>query len=623
LIIKCKQVRARGPVLTRLITHIEDADDNEEVVALRGHFADILDARTDARQFGREYAAVHWIISPARFATDEKMLEAVDRLGVEFGFDAARAVVRIHQKSKADAKSKAAGAALFDRHVHVLAPAVDPTGGVMSLSHSFARNEKLGRTLEYDWGGWADPLTRDETLEPFTRGVHLKAVIATLERSDRKDVAAALKAAFPDDQPRPVQSFDTAAQQRLKRKGLDLPALRILIKDAWNSAADRSEFEMNLSESALVARAGDKPGVVVIETPDGHNVGSLARLIKITKSDVKAKMEKQDAGPEKWDEDTTHDASEANLGGSGIQEHAADQLGSGASEGAGATGAGHASGRANRDVDRGEPAVGRSRPADVGEVGPHHRIAGGSGDREGPSGYDERVIASNDFALALGLAAHAPALTGILGLATRNALSQNERVAVELGEIEEDARIARAMIDTHPDEPASLIKARDAVSEAQRKVESAQSVADDAVAASTSLQRPRPWWRRTIGLFTGENAQHAARIQAATLAERKAQSALSQARNDRLSEQNRLALTLQHHKEAVKEHIEKWTERAKAAEAKAVVTARAREILQRLPGAAALGPAGLHRLGAKFPKQKRNRRNGPRPEGEATFSTPF
>jgi hypothetical protein len=72
LIIKCTQVRARGPALKRLIAHIENADDNEEVVALRGHFADILDARTDAKQFGREYAAVHWIISPARFATDKR-----------------------------------------------------------------------------------------------------------------------------------------------------------------------------------------------------------------------------------------------------------------------------------------------------------------------------------------------------------------------------------------------------------------------------------------------------------------------------------------------------------------------------------------------------------------------
>jgi hypothetical protein len=211
--------------------------------------------------------------------------------------------------------------------------------------------------------------------------------------------------------------------------------------------------------------------------------------------------------------------------------------------------------------------------------------------------------------LTFGLAAHIPALTGILGLATRNAMSENERVAVEFGEIEEDARIARAMIDTHPVEPASLIKARAGVSEAERKVRKAQSVADSAIEASTALRQPRPWWQRMIGLFTGENAQHAARRRAAALAERKAESALSQARNGLRSEENRLTLTLQHHKEAVKEHIKKWTECARAAEAKAVATARAREILQLLPGAAALGPKFCH--------------DGPRPDGEPKFSVLF
>lgn len=610
MIIKCTQVRARGPALKRLIAHIENADDNEEVLALRGHFADILDARTDAWQFGREYAAVHWIISPARFATDEQMLEAVDRLAAEFGFNGTRAVVRRHTKSKAG------GPALFDRHVHVLAPAVDPTGAVMSSSHNFSRNEKLARILEYDWGGWADPLARNEGLEPFTRGAHLKTVIATLEHSDRKDVAAALKKAFPDGPPRPTQSFDTANQQRLKRKGLDLPALRFLIKEAWNSAADRSEFEMNLSECGLIARPGDKPGVVIIDTVAGETVGSLARLAKITKAAVEAKMEKQDDGPEKWDDDG-EDITENDLGGSGVQKYAAYQPIPGAIEVAGGTGTGHSSGRAHRDVGRGKPAVGRNGPTNTGEIGPDHRIAGGAVDREGPSGYGQGLIVPNDFALTFGLAAHIPALTGILGLATRNAMSENERVAVEFGEIEEDARIARAMIDTHPVEPASLIKARAGVSEAQRKVATAQSVVDGAAEASTALRRPRPWWQRAIGLITGENAQHAARMRAAALAERKAQSALSRARNERLSEGNRLALALQQHKKAVKEHIEKWTERAKAAEAKAVATARAREILQLLPGAAALGPAGLHRLGAKF------RHNGPRPDGEPPFSVLF
>jgi hypothetical protein len=617
LIIKCTQIRARGPALKRLIAHIENAEDNEEVVDLQGHFADILDARTDAQQFGREIAAVHWIISPARFATDEDMLEAVDRLAAEFGFNKTRAVVRRHTKSKAG------GPALFDRHVHVLAPAVDPTGAVMTSSHNFSRNEKLARILEYDWGGWADPLTRDESLEPFTRGAHLKAVIATLEHSNRKDVAAALKKAFPHEQPRPVQSFDTANQQRLKRQGLDLPALRILIKDAWDSAADRSEFEMNLSESALVARAGDKPGVVVIETSDGNNVGSLARLIKITKSDVKAKMEKQNARSEKWDEDTIDDvAIQADLGGSGIQEHATYQLGSGAPEDAGGTGAGHAPGQSNLDVGRSKPDVGRKRPADLGEARSDHRATGGPSDRESPLGYDERLTASTDFALAFGLAPHAQTLTRILGLAARNAMTQNERVAVEQGEIEEEARIARAMIDRPPPEPDSLTNARDRMSEAERKFNAAQSVADTTAEVSAALQHRRPWWQRAIGLLTGQNARYAARMRVAALADRKAQSALIRAYSHRQSEESRLVVEIERHKKAVKEYAQTWMERAKAADAKAIVTARTHEILRLLPGTAALGSAGLHRLGEKFLAQQRSRRDEYDPGNEAP-STPL
>jgi hypothetical protein len=599
MIIKTTRVRTRGAALKKLLEHLENADDNEQVVVLRGNAADLSDARSDSRAFGREYCLRQWIVSPKGAANDERLLESVDRLGAEFGFDPAKVFVVRHTKAKVDA-------ALFDRHIHILVAETDPiTGRALSSSHNWLRGEKVAKILSFDWN------------EFFVESTKPKAILAALKRDGRDDVAAAYRQAFPEQGPRPVASFDGAAAQRLKRKGLDLPALRILVTDAWNSAADRSEFEINLSECGLIARPGDKPGVVVIATVAGDNVGSLARLAKITKAAVKAKMEKQDAGPEKWDEDATDDASEADLGGSGLQEYAADQQGSGAVEAAGGAGAGHASGRANLDVDRGEPTVGRSRPADPGEIGPDHRIAGGAVDREGPPGYGEGLIASNDFALTFGLSAHIPALTGILGQATRNAMSQNERVAVELGEIEEYARIARAMIDTDPVEPASLMTARAALSDAQRKVEAAQSVADGAVKASTVLQRPRPWWQRTIGLFTGENAQHAARLRAAALAERKAQSALSQAHNDRQSEENRLILAIQQHKKAVKEHIEKWTERAKAAEAKAVATARAREILEILPGAAALGPAGLSRLGAEF------RHNGARPDGEPTFSLLF
>jgi hypothetical protein len=594
MIIKATRVRARGPALKRLLDHLENADDNEQVEALRGNFADLYDARQDARNFGREFCVRQWIVSPSRETSYAKMLEAVDQLASEFGFNPARAVVRGHMKTKA------AGEELFAGHIHILVPEVDPVDGgrVLSSSHDWARGEKVGKILSVEWG------------EPLVESAKPKSLLAALKRDGRNDVAAAYQAAFPDSstRPRPVQSFDTAAQQRLKRGGFDLPALRLIVTAAWKQAPTRAEFEMNLLEHGLVTRAGEKAGVFVIETADGKNVGSLARLAKISKAAVLAKMEQHDVRPA---EEANDDA------GSYLQEHPSLAEDVGADKTSCRTSPGHAPGGADLDVGRGEPAVGRNGPADIGEIGPDHRIAGGAFDREGNTGFGEGLIVPNDFALTFGLAAHIPALTGILGLATRNAMSQNERLVIELGEIEEEARIARAMIDTRPPEPASLIKARVAVSEAQRKVATAQSVVDGAVEVSTALRRPRPWWHRAIGLFTGESTQHASRMRAAALAEREALSALSQAENDRRSEENRLILVLQQHKKAVKEHIEKWTERAKAAEAKAVATARAREILQLLPGAAALGPAGLQRLGSNFCH------NDPRPDGEPTFAVLF
>lgn len=81
----------------KLITDIENADDNNEVVALQGNFADPWDAGEDARTFGREYCLRQWIVSPSREVTFEKMLEAVDRLAsiiLQFGVTVSESPMR-------------------------------------------------------------------------------------------------------------------------------------------------------------------------------------------------------------------------------------------------------------------------------------------------------------------------------------------------------------------------------------------------------------------------------------------------------------------------------------------------------------------------------------------------
>jgi hypothetical protein len=597
MIIKATRVRARGPALKRLLDHLENADDNEEVEALRGNFADLYDARQDARNFGREYCVRQWIVSPSRETSYAKMLEAVDRLASEFRFNPARAVVRGHMKTKV---AGAAGEELFARHLHILVPEVDPVddGRVLSSSHDWARGEKVGKILSVEWG-----------CEPLVESAKRRSLLAALKRDGRNDVAAAYQEAFPDSstRPRPVQSFDTAAQQRLKRKGFDLPALRAIVSAAWEMAPTRDEFEMNLLEHGLVTRAGEKTGVFVIETSGGENVGSLSRLAKITKAAVLAKMEQHDVRPP---EEAADDA------GGDLQEHPVVAENVGADKASGRTSAGHAPAEPDLDAGGGAAEVPRIQPADGREAGQNHRDVERAGNREGGAGYVEGLNLGHDFQLAMGLAPYAGQLQAMLALANRHALSQDERVVIEFCEIEDKARSARAMIDTPPPEPTSLIEARARLKQSTQRVDALQSAVDGTSADLERLQQSRPWWRLVLGVITGENVRHAANVRAATLRKGKAQAALTKVTKDRMNADNRLTLAIAHHKDSVRDHIKKWTEIANSAEARLAAVASARELWQRLPGVAGIGPTALYKLGVKFARKKRTRRHGPRGAGE-------
>jgi hypothetical protein len=577
MIIKATRVRTRGSALKKLIAHIENADDNEEVVALRGNFADLWDAREDARTFGREYCVRQWIVSPSREATFEKMLEAVDRLAVEFGFNPAKALVRGHKKPKAGAAL--AGAALFDGHIHILVPEVDPVSGtVLSCSNDWLRGEKIGKILSFDWQA------------PFVESTNPKAILAALKRDGREDVAAAYRKTFPEGGPRPVAAFDGASQQRLKRKGIDLPALRLHIEGAWASAANRAQFEINLLSHGLRCKGGDKRGVYLVETADGEQVGSLARLAKVKKPDLLNKMEPTDAGP----------TEEAHHGGSDLSQHPDAEKAVGAHQGAGGGGAGLAPAKPTLDDDGHDEPVAGIRPADDREVGQDHRIVGGAVYREGGEGYAHRLRAGGDFQFALSLVPHAQRLQAMLGTANRVALPPEQRIIVELGEIEDDARRARALIDAPPSEPPTLVAARTALTETAHLVQSLQAKLDGARATAQHLQEQTSWWRRAIGLFTGANAVRAGKIRAAVRQQKVAQAALIAAETEKSNADSLVTRELHDHKDSVRQHIAKWTQETKVAEAKAANAARAHDLLRRLPGATALGAVGLCRIAAKL-----------------------
>ena len=195
----------------------------------------------------------------------------------------------------------------------------------------------------------------------------------------------------------------------------------------------------------------------------------------------------------------------------------------------------------------------------------------------------------------------------MLGTANHLALSQAERVIIELGEIEDSARRARAMIETPPPESSALTAARMAATAADRRCGTLQTQFEEASAAAQDLQKSPPWWRLAIGLFTGATARRAKEVRSAVIKQNRVHATLTAAKTEKSNAELRLRRELQHHKDAVRAHVERWTEEAIAAETRAANAIRAQDLLRGLPGATALGAAGLCAVAQKLARHAHGR----------------
>lgn len=184
------------------------------------------------------------------------------------------------------------------------------------------------------------------------------------------------------------------------------------------------------------------------------------------------------------------------------------------------------------------------------------------------------------------------------------ALSPVDQAIVGLSEIEDDARSARAAAGAPPPEPSSLHAARTALTDATRTLETRQSDLDGAKIAVRLLQQRRPWWHVAIGLLTGGNHRRAHELRSATAQQSSAQAALAEAKRIRSDADNQLAREVSAHRQAVNQHVEHWTQAAKAAEEKAAASPQAYELLRHLPGAVRLGAAGLCDIASKLVPQQ-------------------
>jgi MobA/VirD2-like, nuclease domain len=260
MIIKSHRVRTNAGV-SRLLRHLIHGDDNEHVEFVCGTESDVRDMHGDAKAHKSRFCVRHWIVSPHETMSSDECLSVLEKLSHEFGFEAKAAVVVEHQKPRS-----VPGA--YDRHWHILVGEVDPVSGrVLSTSFDHVRHELIAR--------WSEHELRHE----FVLGRHSDAVLVGLRDRGLNKVANALAAVISKSaEPLPREGFTHAQHQDCKRKGIDLPALRAIVKNNWALALSPEELGEALGSHGLVIEVGDKPGTWIVQTQGGDLVGALHRL---------------------------------------------------------------------------------------------------------------------------------------------------------------------------------------------------------------------------------------------------------------------------------------------------------------------------------------------------------
>lgn len=233
-----------------------------------GTAADITDMHLDASAKRSTYAIRHFIVAPHEATTRQQMQQVVAMIAKEFEFDAARAVIVEHKKKRTTADA-------YGAHWHVLVGEIDPASGkALRCSFDWIIHELIARWSEFKFG------------HKFVFGKHTKSVIAGLKKRGAVDTAQELATQSARSQPPPGEAFTQSQHQEKKRAGINLPAIRQVVKTAVATATTRAELEVFLKSKSLSVTAGEKEGTWIVNDLDGNLIGSLSRLSSRRKKDI-------------------------------------------------------------------------------------------------------------------------------------------------------------------------------------------------------------------------------------------------------------------------------------------------------------------------------------------------
>lgn len=260
-----------------LAAHLLRLDQNADVAVARIVGSAALDLPGTLEAMRRlaphaSAAALHHVVLSPSWSADPAELEIdADRVLREMGCDPAghpHALV-IHKKNSSAGRSELHG------HLVVSHWGLDKRG--LRDAWLRLRLERLAREIEHDRG------------QPLVRGRHDKPLAKALRRCGRIDVAEALEALSQPDKPR--SAITAKARQKLAREGVSDVDVRSTVKAAWTASDGKTAFLAAIASEGLQVRLGERPGVLLVVTIDGVEVGALDRILRMKRADVAAVME--------------------------------------------------------------------------------------------------------------------------------------------------------------------------------------------------------------------------------------------------------------------------------------------------------------------------------------------
>ncbi|WP_147252973.1 hypothetical protein [Thalassospira profundimaris] len=282
MIIKSTRILTKSGV-SNLSNHLlNKPHENEDIQLMEGFESDFEAFHKEAMLDGSKFAFRHFSINPGCDWTYDQQLKTVDKIKQEYQSENHPHLLVKHSKRLSDGS--------YNEHLHLVLPERF-NGRTLGSSWNYARNERLARECEFEFGHAVVVGKHNKSAAHFVSDENLKNIL--LENSQKT---------------MPKAAFSSIQHQKAKREGLSLPSIKMLIKELYSESDGFKAFKAALAENGFVVKKGRKTAIVEM---DGHFIGSLNRLVGMSKKDFlyKIKEEKNEKGISKKDSRTAKEKS--------------------------------------------------------------------------------------------------------------------------------------------------------------------------------------------------------------------------------------------------------------------------------------------------------------------------